>query len=255
MGRTTSVGCTLRDYVSYSWSNGFNTTVQSIQVTAGIYTVTVTDNNGCVGTSPSVNLLVNVVPVIAFTNDTSLTCSVPEINFTNQSDYPQGSTYLWHFGDGSTSDQSNPSHIYYQPGVYPISLEITTPQGCSAQQTSQVEILFYPLPVADFVTAPGVSNVFNGRMDFVDRSSNAVSWVWEFGDGDRSEVQNPYHYYEAVGEFKVALTVTNIAGCIDRHEDLVTINPFYIPNAFTPNGDGINDQFYYAGYDLDIDRL
>ncbi len=238
-------------FVSYNWSN--SSTQPAINTgTAGVYTVTVTDINGCVGTSPAVNLVVNVVPVVSFTNDTSLTCAVPEINFTNLSQYPQGSLFAWNFGDGSTSNLSNPSHIYELPGNYPVSLEITTMAGCASQQISPVEILFYPLPVADFVTAPGVSNVFNGRMDFVDRSSNAVSWNWEFGDGDKTEIQNPYHYYDEVGEFKVILTVTNIAGCVDRHEDVVTINPFYIPNAFTPNGDGINDQFYYSGYEMDI---
>ncbi len=238
-------------FTSYNWSNS-NSQPSVVTGIGGIYTVTVIDANGCEGTSPAVNLVVNAVPVVAFTNDTSLTCAVPQINFTNLSQYVPGSTFEWTFGDGSVSAAANPSHLYFAPGNYPVSLEITTPAGCVSNTSSQVDIMFFPLPEADFVTAPGITNVFNGKVDFVDRSDYAVSWLWEFGDGAKSAEQNPFHYYNEVGDYRVALTVTNIAGCIDRYEDVVVINPFYIPNAFSPNGDGVNDLFYYSGYDLDV---
>jgi gliding motility-associated-like protein len=115
-------------------------------------------------------------------------------------------------------------------------------------------VVFFPLPVSDFITSTGAVNVFNGKMQFVDRSSYAVSWLWEFGDGATSSQQNAEHYFNEVGEFKVKLTVWNIAGCEDTHEQVITVNPFYIPNAFTPNGDGVNDDFFTSGipYNLDV---
>ena len=249
-GENTTLSATA-GYTSYTWSNAGSAASISTGI-AGIYNVTVIDINGCQGTSPAVNLVVNAVPVVLFTNDTSLTCEIPEINFTNLSQYDQGSTFEWSFGDGSNSTLLNPSHLFNAPGSYPISLLITTPAGCSSTTTTPVDIMFFPLPVADFVTSPGVTNVFNGKIGFVDRSEYAVTWLWEFGDGANSFEQNPYHYFNEVGEYRITLHVTNIAGCEDIHEDVVVVNPFYIPNAFTPNGDGVNDLFYYSGYDLDV---
>jgi len=112
--------------------------------------------------------------------------------------------------------------------------------------------VFYPYPVADFITSPSVANVFNGKIEFVDRSQYAVTWHWKFGDGEESFEQNAEHYFNDVGDFKVSLTVTNVAGCEDTHTEVININPFYIPNAFTPNGDGINDYFFNSGYLLDV---
>lgn len=251
-GENTTLSAT-PGYATYTWSNAGSTSSISTGV-AGIYNVSVIDINGCQGTSPAVNLVVNSVPVVSFTNDTSLTCEIPEINFTNLSQYDAGSTFAWSFGDGSNSTLLNPSHIFNAPGTYPISLVITTPAGCSSTTTTPVEIMFFPLPVADFVTSPGVTNVFNGKIGFVDRSEYAVTWLWEFGDGANSFEQNPYHYFNEVGEYRITLRVTNIAGCEDIHEEVVVVNPFYIPNAFTPNGDGVNDLFYYSGYDLDVSK-
>ena len=79
-----------------------------------------------------------------------------------------------------------------------------------------------------------------------------MSWHWRFGDGAEDFSQNSEHYYDDVGDFRVSLTVTNIAGCEDTHTDMVHINPFYIPNAFTPNGDGLNDDFFSAGYVMNV---
>ncbi|MDQ3051177.1 MAG: PKD domain-containing protein, partial [Bacteroidota bacterium] len=238
-------------FTTYTWSNG-SATPSIVSTTPGIFTVSVIDNNGCEGTSPAINFIVNQTPVISFTNDTSLTCEIPSINFFNTSSYPSGSEFSWNFGDNGTSELPNPSHLYSLPGNYPVTLTISTPAGCTATLSQPVEITFFPLPVADFSYAPSVTNVFNGRVDFVDESEYAVSWFWEFGDGGKSADKNTFHYYNEIGEYKVTLTVTNIAGCIDQKEEIVIINPFYIPNAFTPNADGINDYFFDAGYVLEV---
>jgi gliding motility-associated-like protein len=238
-------------YNKYLWST--TETTSSITLTdAGNYTVTVTDGNGCVS-STSQTLIVNETPVAAFSNDTSLTCAEPIIHFFDNSTYPPGSSFLWNFGDGDQSTEINPSHTFTQAGTFPIVLTITSPLGCVGTTTKNTDIQFYPLPVAEFKTDPaGAASVFNSSVNFFDRSQNAVTWNWNFGDGGNAIEQNPKHYYDEIGKFKIQLTVTNIAGCVSRAEEEIIITPFYVPNAFTPNGDGMNDAFFNSDFVMDV---
>jgi gliding motility-associated-like protein len=237
-------------YVSYLWSNGQTTQTITVNV-SGTYIVTVTDNNGCQNSDDQL-LIVNQTPVVSFTNDTSLTCADPLINFINQSTYPPGSTFNWTFGTVGTSTLANPSQLFTQPGTYPVTLIITTQAGCSDTATRDVEIIFYPLPVAEFIANPKEAGIFNSKIQFTDLSQYAVSWWWDFGDGQNSAIQHPEHYYDEMGKFLVSLTVKNIAGCESTYRETVYITPFFVPNAFTPNHDGLNENFFEAGYTLDV---
>jgi gliding motility-associated-like protein len=219
--------------------------------TAGNYVVVVTDTNGCQG-STNIDFLVNQTPVASFTHVPSSDCNTPRIFFTNTSTYPPLSSFTWDFGDTTGTNQLNPIHIYENQGTYTATLYIMTPFGCADTVSNDVEVIFYPLAEADFKFDPEFANVFNGKIQFTDLSVNAVSWSWDFGDGSGVVDQNPSHYFNEVGDFPVTLTVLNINGCPDKITRPVMVNPFYIPNAFTPNDDGINDFFFNAGYDLDV---
>ena len=133
-------------------------------------------------------------------------------------------------------------------GSYQIAY--TSANGCDSIVTTNLS--YHPNPEALFEQPPSVS-LFNSSVAPVDLSqSNIVSWDWNFGDGSFYNLQNPTHYYNNVGQYPVTLTVTDNFGCKDTYEQNILVTPFYIPNAFSPNDDGINDTFFDCGYIFDV---
>jgi len=123
-------------------------------------------------------------------------------------------TRTWNFGDGSTSTEKNPRHVYEEPGVYTVSLTITDIMGNQHTETKEVFI-------ATGVTAPLHAEFFARKRNdaqrtivhFQDRSTgNITSWNWDFGDGTTSTEQNPTHTYTDIGFFTVHLTVSGPNG-------------------------------------------
>lgn len=209
---------------NWNFGNGNTSTLQHPTQTytaAGTYTVTltVTDNNGCVSTTSNI-VTVNPQPAANFTS-TTVCWGIPT-QFTNTST-GGGASWVWNFGDGSTSTQQNPSHTYAAAGNYTATLIVTGPGGCASNIAYPVTV--YPQPVAAF----SVTTVCLGQPTlFTDQSTGGVisSWNWNFGNGNTSTLQNPSHTYAASGNYTATLNVTaSPGGCASNVSQVVTVYP------------------------------
>jgi len=233
---------------SFLWSNNLIgiTTVVSPNATS-VYSVFVTDANGCV-TSDSVTVIVNALPVVAFGSDKQVGCGPLCITLFNQT--PLAQQLTWTLGDGNTiSGADTIYHCFLNPGSYSISLTLTDNNGCSNTDSLLNYITVYPQPIAAFIIYPSSLAPLNSLVQFIDKSIGADSLIWLFGDfsNSTSSLRNPIFSYNDTGEFQITLIAINEYGCKDTAYGNIEIIPesnIFVPNTFTPNNDGVNDLFY-----------
>lgn len=209
------------------------------------YKINLTDNCSSFK-EDSVTISLNATPKIAFSASPTLQCVGREIRFTNNT--PGADVYqnTWFFGDGKTSDLYEPAHTYLKPGIYNVSLKVTNPFKCSDSLGKNGFIEIIPAPVAAFDHDPEVATVANRTYDFSNKSSNASRYLWDFGDGQTDTIINLSHEYGDTGSYMVTLTAINHIGCRDVWQKKLRVKDIYlshIPNAITPNVDGLNEVF------------
>ena len=135
-------------------------------------------------------------------------------------DYSTGhpDTWSWDFGDGNTSVEQNPAHIYTSARAYDVSLTITNVIGEDTVEEAGYIIVNNPMAV-DF-TASRNSGHVPLTVTFTDKTTGSPSvWLWEFGDGETSAEQNPVHTYKQTGAYTVSLTATNVYGSVTAEKE------------------------------------
>jgi gliding motility-associated-like protein len=241
---------------TYSWSNG-PATANDNNLSAGNYKITITDAKGC-SIDTTVTVTQPAAIVVAFTADTISGCAPLCTNFTDGTSDPGGTItkWSWTYSDGGSDTVKDPRHCFSAPGTYNVSLTVTDNHGCTGALTINNMITVYSFPVAAFTLGPQPTTIDNPTISFTDKSTDAygiASWLWNFADPLNdvpSTQQNPSHSYGDTGSFCATLTVTNIHGCKDSITECLIISPaysLYIPNAFSPDGDGKNDVFMPKG--------
>ena len=167
-----------------------------------------------------------------------------------------GTTYSWTVPNGTIitgqgTDSISVTWTGTQGWVYVYTNSLS---GCPSL-TDSCFVTVSPSPIAGFDTT--VIGGFNTIYAFADTSSGATTWFWNFGDpssgtNNTSNQQNPNHQFSGAGTYVVMQIVTNADGCIDTIFSTIIIpENILIPNVFTPDGDGINDQWFVASSGFD----
>ncbi len=203
---------------------------------AGDYTVqlTVTTSNGCTAAYSSI---VSVAPNPTANFSTADICQGGLANFSNLSAVSVGNitNYSWNFGDGNSSNDANPSHMYVNSGSMNVSLIVTTAGGCTNMHQAVIQV--NPNPISS-ATAPSVCEGSTTRFTNASSISSGMisSYQWDFGDGTTSTLSNPVHTFSSNGNYNTTLIATSQVGCSDTTTVNVQINA-------TPSADAGPDRF------------
>ncbi len=176
-------------------------------------------------------------PVASFTTDKTEGTTPLTVKFTDTStNRPTG--WEWNFGDGSTSTEQNPVHIFSGERTYTVTLVASNGDGSSDAKSMNIKVNRVPAPpVANFI-ADKTEGTTPLTVKFTDTSTNSpTGWAWNFGDGSTSTAQSPEHTFNGAGTYTVTLVATNADGHSNEKPMDITVNRVPTPPVanFTAN--------------------
>jgi gliding motility-associated-like protein len=217
--------------------------------------LTITSVHGCLNDT---TILVSYLPVPAFNYGPQFFgyCEDETVVFYDSSVIVPPTTIVsweWTFGCGHKAFIQNPSHFFDSAGSYTIKLKTTSSDGCVFYDSLLAPLIIYPKPIADFLTAPSIVSVFRPEVYFDNKTTGAVSYVWDFGDGTTATDDFPTHMFpNIVGYYTTVQYAYSAFGCVDSTSQTIYVKDeftLYAPNAFTPDK-GFNKLFIVKGYEI-----
>lgn len=174
---------------------------------------------GCIDTARALlDVLPSPIAIAGLDKDSG--CEDLRIQFSNQSQ--NGSYFLWDFGEGSTSLENDPAFLFQEPGSYTVQLVAFQSNGCPPD-TAQVNVTVHPLPVAAIDHSIPEPCGVPQEVQFTNASMLADTWLWRFGDGNSTPLQDPKYFYQKPGEYMVSLEVATVQGCRDTAQRIIRI--------------------------------
>jgi gliding motility-associated-like protein len=243
---------------TYVWNNGITDSVWFTPTVSDIYTVIGYDQYGCTDTV-DISMVVNPLPQVLFSTDMTYGGCLPfSPTFTDltgaNGNGPTSDSVTWYFGNNTSSHQlGSVTNMFDEYGCYDVTLVSTTAEGCTDSLTQQNYVCVNEI-IASFEPDVTEQLISNPTFEFQNTSVNATSYQWFFGDGTESDFVNTIHTYDSIGYYQVVLVAYAQDGCTDTAVVVVKVNDqliIYVPNAFTPDGDRLNDVFLpilTAGY-------
>ena len=196
-------------FTSYSWTGAFTGNAQTVSITSGgMQYITTADTYGCLSTD-SLFITANTPIQVSLGNDT--TVCVGDFDLNAGSGF---NSYAWSSGETTQTITVSTSGLHF--------VDVIDSNTCSSSDT--IEIFNFPEPIADFNF-----NINGWSVDFTNSSTNDDTYLWDFGDGNTSTVENPTHVYTTDGNYTVCLTITSTDGCVDTTCQVVaasTLNVF-----------------------------
>jgi gliding motility-associated-like protein len=230
---------------NFSWSQGGNAaSITEAPITNTNYTVSYVVN-GCQSTPVTATIIVNPLPNVTFSVDTTSGCVPVTVTFTADTSGQQA-TYQWTSNGGNVGVGATAQTTFASGGCYDIGLTATL-NGCSSTLTQNDLICLQDYPQAVFSPNPSSFSESSQTISFTNNSIGATGYSWNFGDGTLSNEEFPNHYFQGTTNgFTITLIATTSMGCMDSTSVTMEANlgaTYYIPNSFTPDGDKYNQVF------------
>ena len=247
---------------SYAWNyneeiiSGNSLSTMPFQIGLETIKLIVTSNNGCLD-SISKSITIHPLPMVQLFADDTTACPETCINFETSSTINYGSvvqldSYL--LGDNNLYSNNTFEHCFQDSGRYTLMVEAVSDQGCITIDTFQNFIQIYPAPIAIATVDEEVKRIRTAKFKFENLSLEIDSLNWIFEEEIVGTTEDYYFTLQDTGIFIMNLEVFNSYGCVDTTDISVRVTPefyAYFPNSFTPNDDGMNDNWFpVIGYGL-----